>query len=249
MRWRRHRGSVPTVSPASLAHTWQLVSLLLDYPDEVLPQRIPMLLEVARTLPDGPREPLVATLTAFAQTPLAELQREYVDTFDVTRSCALHLTYVTHGDTRRRGAALIEFVQAFRRAGVPFEMGAELPDHLCVVLEFGAFHDADIAWNLLIRHRVAIELLRAGLARRDSPWLGIVDALRATLPPLVGDDHEVLARLIAAGPPEEEVGLEPYSLDPSLDLAGRGPGSPPGASPDPARRQFLGATIPMGAPR
>lgn len=250
MRWRRHRGRVPTLSPQALADTWQLVSVLLDYPDEALPQRIPMLLEVAGSLPDGPRELLVATLTAFGQTPLADLQREYVDTFDVTRSCALHLTYATHGDTRRRGVALIEFVQAFRRAGVPFEIGAELPDHLCVVLEFGAFHDSGIAWDLLVRHRVAIELLRAGLARRESPWLGIVEALRTTLPPLVGDDNEVLARLIAAGPPQEDVGLEPYALDPSLDIArGLGPDPMPSATPDPAGRQFLGATIPLGAPR
>ena len=73
-------------------------------------------------------------------------------------------------------------------------------------------------------------------------------ALRTTLPPLVGDDNEVLARLIAAGPPQEDVGLEPYALDPSLDIA-RGLGPGPGATPDPARRQFLGATIPLGAPR
>ena len=32
----------------------------------------------------------------------------------------------------------------------------------------------------------------------------------ATLPPLVGRDEDAVARLAAAGPPEEEVGLAPY---------------------------------------
>ena len=68
-------------------------------------------------------------------------RQEYVDTFDVTRKCSLHLTYFTQGDTRRRGVALVEFKQAYRKAGVEFDTDAELPDHLCVVLEFGAVQD------------------------------------------------------------------------------------------------------------
>ena len=35
MRWLRNRGSAPTVDAHVIADTWQLVSLLLDYPDEV----------------------------------------------------------------------------------------------------------------------------------------------------------------------------------------------------------------------
>ena len=239
MRWRRHRGATPSLAPRDLAATWQVVSLLLDYPDEVLLDRVPMLRDVCEALPAGPRGHLLAALGTLASTPLGDLQREYVDTFDVTRRCSLHLTYVTHGDTRRRGVALVEFKQAYRRAGAAFETVSELPDHLCVVLEFGALHDLDTAWTLLTGHRVAVELLRAALAGRDSTWLPVVEALRATLPELDGDDEQALLRLVAEGPPQEDVGLEPYAVDPRLN-----------PRPEPADTSaLLGPTIPVGAPR
>jgi len=239
MRWRRHRGATPRLDNRALAATWQVVSLLLDYPDEVLVGRLPLLRDVVAALPEGPRPPLLAALDAIGSTPLAALQAEYVDTFDVTRRCSLHLTYVTHGDTRRRGVALVEFKQAYRRAGAVFDTDTELPDHLCVVLEFGAAHDLTTSWDLLVRHRVAIELLRAALDRRGSTWLPVVEALRATLPELDGDDEQALLRLVAQGPPQEEVGLEPYAIDPRLN-----------PHPEPVDTSaLLGPTIPVGAPR
>ena len=103
-----------------------------------------------------------------------QLQRDYVETFDVTRRCCLYLTYFAHGDTRKRGLALVQFKQAYREAGVELD-AAELPDHLCVVLEFGATVDAETAWRLLNDHRAGIEMLRIALAETGSPWH---DALR-----------------------------------------------------------------------
>lgn len=239
MRWLRQRDARPTLGERELVDTWQVVSLLLDYPDAVLVERLPMLREVVATLPDAQREPLAEVLDTLADSELAELQAEYVDTFDVTRKCSLHLTYFTQGDTRRRGVALVEFKQAYRRAGVDFDTDVELPDHLCVVLEFGAVQDRATAWHLLNRHRVGIEVLRAGLAQRSSPWLPAVEALRATLPELDGDDRTALMRLVAEGPPQEEVGLEPYAIDPRLN-----------PRPDPVdTTAMLGTTIPVGAPQ
>jgi nitrate reductase molybdenum cofactor assembly chaperone NarJ/NarW len=239
MKWRRHRDAQPGISESALADTWQVVSLLLDYPDEVLVSRVPMLRDVVEALPDAQREPLTEMLDTLEHGDLGELQQEYVDTFDVTRKCSLHLTYFTQGDTRRRGVALVEFKQAYRKAGVEFDSDAELPDHLCVVLEFGAVQDWATAWHLLIRHRVGVEVLKAGLAQRGSPWLPAIQALRSTLPELDGDDQTALMRLVAEGPPQEEVGLEPYAIDPRLN-----------PRPDPVdTTAMLGTTIPVGAPR
>jgi nitrate reductase delta subunit len=239
MKWRRHRDAQPGISERALADTWQVVSLLLDYPDDVLVARVPMLREVVTELPEAQRAPLTELLDTLEHGDLGALQAEYVDTFDVTRKCSLHLTYFTQGDTRRRGVALVEFKQAYRKAGVEFDTDAELPDHLCVVLEFGAVQDWTTAWNLMIRHRVGIEVLKAGLAQRTSPWLPAVEALRSTLPELDGDDETALMRLVAEGPPQEEVGLEPYSIDPRMN-----------PRPDPVdTTAMLGTTIPVGAPR
>ena len=73
-------------------------------------------------------------------TPLRELQEDYVETFDNRRRCNLFLTYFAHGDTRKRGMALLRFKQTYLQSG--FELSdSELPDHLCVVLEYAATID------------------------------------------------------------------------------------------------------------
>lgn len=218
MLWRRNRRDRPQVDVRHVANTWQVVSLLLDYPDEQLIERSAMLREVVSELPVPIKRPLGRLLDHLTSTPLGELQRDYVETFDLTRRRALHLTYFTHGDTRKRGVALVQFKQAYRKFGVEIDEH-ELPDHLCVLLEFGALHDLDTAWKLLNDHRVGIELLHRALKKSDSPWGDGIRALRATLPALKGDDEQALASLIAAGPPTEEVGLDtsPYSIDPRLN--------------------------------
>ena len=35
--------------------------------------------------------------------PVGELERLYVEAFDFTKQCSLHLTYHLHGDRRQRG--------------------------------------------------------------------------------------------------------------------------------------------------
>ena len=104
-----------------------------------------------------------------------------------------------------------------RQMSLPPVPDDELPDHLSVVCEFGATGDLDIAWKLLNDHRAGIELLQLALDDRHSPWADAVTALRATLPPLDGTQAEAVARLLAEGPPGEDVGLDASTLDPRLN--------------------------------
>ena len=62
MKWRRHRDARPGIREKDLVDTWQVVSLLLDYPDDVLLQRVPMLRGVVEGLPDAQRMPLLEFL-------------------------------------------------------------------------------------------------------------------------------------------------------------------------------------------
>ncbi len=145
-----------------------------------------------------------------AATALPELQEAYVEAFDTRRRCNLFLTYFAHGDTRKRGMALLRFKQTYLAAG--FELDdAELPDHLCVVLEFAATGNQELGRQLMLDHRAGLELLRLSLRDLSSPWADLVDAVCATLPPLRGDEHDAVRRLAAEGPPEEEVGLAPFA--------------------------------------
>ena len=205
-----------------LAVAWQAVSLLLDYPTPEWAQSHDAIRRAVAGLPEGVRMPLGSFLDHAASQPLEDVQRAYVETFDHTRKCCLYLTYFTFGDTRRRGVALVQFKQAYRKAGLDLTE-QELPDHLGVVLEFGATADVDGAWKLLNDHRAGIEMLRLALADRHSPWEQVLVALAATLPELDGEGVDAVRRLVEEGPPQEEVGLEGYALDPRLNAPPQGP--------------------------
>jgi nitrate reductase delta subunit len=246
----RSRHPDPGLPPRDLATAWQILSLLVDYPTDELVGRRALLEAAATNLPPAVREPVCRFLAVLGTVPVGELQREYVETFDLTRRCCLYLTYFAHGDTRKRGLALVQVKQAYRRAGVEFTAD-ELPDHLSVVLEFGASHHAETAWRLLNDHRAGIEVLRMALAERGSAWHDVIVALTATLPVLRGEDEDRLAALIAQGPPSEEVGLEvlPYALDPRLNPHPReAPPSELTPHSHPAGSVGLGSSIPLGAP-
>ena len=201
--------------PDDVRPVWAACSALLDYPTQEL---LDSLDAIEALVPgNGPLDGVIAHLRS---RDLRLLQEEYVQTFDHTRKCALYLTYFSYGDTRRRGVAMVQFKQAYRKAGVEFDPHEddELPDHLCVVLQFGAEVDAEGAWRLLNDHRAGVEMLRLALAAWDdgagSPWLGVLHALCDTLPELKGDEADAIRRLIAEGPPAEEVGLQGYGTDP-----------------------------------
>ena len=106
--------------------------------------------------------------------------------------------------------ALLRFKQTYLSSG--FELDeTELPDHLCVVLEYAATVDQARGRDLMLDHRAGLELLRLSLQDMGSPWASLIDAVTATLPPLRGDERDAVRRLAAEGPPEEEVGLAPFA--------------------------------------
>ena len=199
----------PSLPAEQLTIAWQTASLLLGYPDEDLVGRLGLLRAASRELPDGVGGPIRACVVRLEETPLRQLQESYVETFDSRRRCNLYLTYFAHGDTRKRGVALLRFKQTYLRSGFLLD-DSELPDHLCVVLEYAATIDQNLGWGLMLDHRAGLELLRMSLDDMGSPWAGAVQAVCATLPPLRGDQWDAVRRLAAEGPPEEEVGLSPY---------------------------------------
>jgi nitrate reductase delta subunit len=185
------------------ALTHRIAALLLEYPTAELVAQVP---DVRAVSPTRAFDPLLDHLVT---TPLGALTAEYVDTFDLRRKVCPYLTYYAYGDTRERGMALLAFKRTYRAAGL--EVGPdELPDHLCVVLEFSATGDVEAGTRLLMEHRAGLELLRLALVDRGSAWASALTAVCSTLPPLRGEERAAVARLAAEGPPGEQVGLEPY---------------------------------------
>ena len=200
------------LSPEQRRAVWACASWLIEYPREDLLARIGAMRQIAATLPHAAREGLVSALDAIEGQDLLSLQETYVDTFDTRRRGCLYLTYFSQGDTRRRGLALVRIKQDFRAAGVEVS-DDELPDHLGVVLEFAAGHDAARGEKILRQNRPGLELLRLHLQEIGSPWAGVLVAVCATLPPLDLADHDAVMRLAAEGPAEETVGLDGYGAE------------------------------------
>lgn len=210
VKLRERRPVEPVLGDADRAALLRLVSLLLQYPDAELLEARAELARAAADLPDGPSRAALVEFTAwFAATDPMECARHYVTTFDLRRRSSLYLTYYLHGDTRRRGMAMLTLKQRFRAAGLT-PPADELPDYLPVVCEFAALAGPGGGEAPLRQHRRGLELVRTALRDADSPYVRVMDALCAALPPLSDTDRDAVAELAAAGPPAEDVGLAPF---------------------------------------
>ncbi|MEV5560690.1 nitrate reductase molybdenum cofactor assembly chaperone [Nonomuraea wenchangensis] len=198
------------LAPGERAALLRLVSLLLQYPDPALLAARDELAQAVRALPESAaRASLTAFVAWFGDRQPMELARHYVQTFDLRRRSSLYLTYYLHGDTRRRGMALLTLKQRYRVAGLTPPEG-ELPDFLPVVCEFAALAGPATGEAPLRQHRKGLELIRTALHESGSSYALVLDALCGELPELSVAEHAAVADLALAGPPAEEVGLAPY---------------------------------------
>ncbi|HXV57202.1 MAG TPA: nitrate reductase molybdenum cofactor assembly chaperone [Gaiellaceae bacterium] len=188
-----------------------LLSRLLEYPQER-----PAAGDAP--LPPGPAGRAVERFLAETDgLELEELRRRYVATFDFDRRANLYLTYHLYGDQRRRGVELVRLKRRFREAGLELAPD-QLPDYLPVLLEFAELAP-EAGREALAALRGPVELVRAALAERGSPYAHLLDAVALTLPPLSRRQAEAVERLAAEGPPSELVGLDsftPPELEPFL---------------------------------
>ncbi len=187
----------------------QASALCLGYPDETLLEHLPLLRQTVAALPKQAAVPLGHFLDHLSSTSTAQLTRDYVETFDLRRRCCLYLSYYAHGDTRKRGMALLRFTHAYRGAGITLA-GGELPDHLALVCEVAA-RDPETGLMLLRENRAGVELLRMALDEAGSAYVGVLDTIRAVLPEPAPRDLDRALELARSGPPAEEVGLEPFA--------------------------------------
>jgi nitrate reductase molybdenum cofactor assembly chaperone NarJ/NarW len=199
----RHRARARTV--------YKLCSLLLQYPDEELLEGRPELSAAVAELPTSPGSAAIERFCAWwsGTDPLA-LQQHYVETFDLNKRSGLYLTFYGEGDKRERGMALLRLKRLYRAAGLPLE-AEELPDYLPVMLEFAAAAP-DGQGNIVLReHRAALELVRASLRERTTPYSHLLDAVCLTVGEASAADRARAIKLAASGPPQELVGLEPFA--------------------------------------
>jgi nitrate reductase delta subunit len=187
---------------------YKLASVLLQYPTKALYSGLGVLESEAAAAPRPAAVRFGRFLGWLRATPPSDVAEHYVETFDQHKRCALYLTYHRYGDTRKRGMALLALKAAYRTAGYA-PSDNELPDYLPLVLDFAALDSH--GERLLRAHRADLELILRALRQAASPYADVIDAVCTQLPALRRRDHDLVQRSWDAGPPEEEVGLEPFA--------------------------------------
>lgn len=160
-------------------YSLRALAALLRYPDAGLREKLAGLvaaIDDESVLSVGRRSELRALAADLARLDPMEVEARYVETFDRGRSTSLHLFEHVHGDSRDRGPAMIDLVQTYEKAGL-YLGPDELPDHLCVVLEFASTQPAGVACSFLAEMAHILAAVFSALLKRGSPYAAAVAAV------------------------------------------------------------------------
>jgi len=190
-------------------YTLRALSALLGYPDAELRTHLPELLDAIdkeAVVPASRREELHALAAELTRMDPMDVEARYVETFDRGRATSLHMFEHVHGDSRDRGPAMIDLMQTYEKAGL-FMAQDELPDHLCVLLQFASTQPPKLATDFLGEMAHILTAVFSALLQRGSPYAAPVAAVLE----LCG--QRVQAVSIVADDAMDDVWQEPEAFD------------------------------------
>ena len=188
--------------------TLRALSALLAYPSEELQENVPAVREAIvgeGALGAKALKHLDPLLNALASRELLDLQAEYSELFDRSRSLSLHLFEHVHGDNRERGQAMIDLGQQYIAKGIFLEAN-ELPDFVPVFLEYASCLPTDEAKETLAQPVHVFAALAERLGKRGSEYGGIFSCLVSLAG--VRPDAEATASVDENTPP-----VDPANID------------------------------------
>lgn len=189
------------------SQSFKALALFLMYPEAELQEAYPYALAVieAEGLVARNKLGLLQTLSnSLANDDLLDLQARYIQLFDRNRSLSLNLYEHVHGESRDRGAAMVELKGLYEAEGLDLATG-ELPDHLPVFLEFLSTLPVDRARALLGEAVHVLAAIAERLKKRRSPYQAVFFAL-VSLAASVADPKAVAA--LMAEPEDDPDDLE-----------------------------------------
>ena len=192
-----------------MKYTLRSLSWLLRYPGPELRAHLGELrdaLRDERALSFGRLSELDHLLDHLRALPALQAEAAYVELFDRGRRTALHLFEHVHGDSRERGAALVDLARSYESAGVVLAPG-ELPDYLPVVLEFASTQPPAAARDFLRETAHIVRVIFSALLERGSPYA----AVAAAVLDLAGEKAERVP--LPAEPAIDEAWAEPAAFD------------------------------------
>lgn len=160
-------------------YTLRALARLLAYPDAQLRSELSALadaIDQEAAVPAARRAELRTLALELQRSAPLDTEARYVETFDRGRATSLHLFEHVHGDSRDRGPAMIDLAQTYEKAGL-FLGPDELPDHLCVVLEFASTQPAVLAKSFLGEMAHILTAIFSALLQRDSPYAAVLAAV------------------------------------------------------------------------
>jgi nitrate reductase molybdenum cofactor assembly chaperone NarJ/NarW len=158
---------------------FRVLAALLTYPRPELRAALPELdavIAASTWIAPAQRSRLARLIAALRDADPFDLEEQYVELFDRTRSLSLHLFEHVHGDSRDRGAAMVDLKSIYERAGLRLRPD-ELPDYLPAVLEYLSCRPDDEARAMLADcGRILCEIGQR-LAARGSHYAAVFDTL------------------------------------------------------------------------
>jgi nitrate reductase delta subunit len=185
------------------------LALLLGYPNAALRDQLPALMDALDqegAVPTERRAELRALAAELSNGDPLEVEAQYVETFDRGRATSLHLFEHVHGDSRDRGPAMVDLAQTYDQAGLQLSPD-ELPDHLCVVLEFASTQPPAVAQDFLGEMAHILTSIFSALLKRNSPYAAAVAAV------LELSGQRVQAVPFAVDEPLDDSWAEPQAFD------------------------------------
>ena len=149
----------------------KLIGVLLDYPqDELWQHGEELLLAVDDAgLPTARQKALTQFVRDLLTQDALDAQDNWLYLFDRGRAMSLLLFEHIHGESRDRGQAMVNLLEAYRKNG--FELATrELPDYLPLVLEYLSHRPIAEVKDWLQNLQRIIALLAARAAERESPY-------------------------------------------------------------------------------
>lgn len=209
--------------------TLRAFAALLGYPSAELQAHAGEIRQaIAREGAVGPAEQAAVErlLTRFEQEDLLDLQSDYSELFDRSRSLSLHLFEHVHGDGRERGQAMIDLGQQYLASGFYLEAN-ELPDFLPVFLEFASCLPAAEAVETLSQPAHVFAALAERLDKRESPYAGLFHALVALA--RVSPDAAAIAEIDRNSPEDDPARIDELWEEAPVTFTSHEMGGPTGA--------------------
>lgn len=168
---------------------FELLSYLLAYPDEKWAEGLKDCKEILDGLTDvRVTDSIKRFIEDISKTDPDERTKTYVSVFDFSRKTNLYMSYLSSGEQRERGMALLNLKQVYLNAGFHVT-DKELPDYLPLILEFSSQAAEKFVFPIMHKYKRNISEISSQLAEMNSNYAALFGVLVYVLEQIDVDEN------------------------------------------------------------